>query len=172
MRLWAAALPALCGCGLLMGPEAGAASAAEELEAAAPALDLGGLKLSRLRVEPPRLAPGDSATVPVHASLWAEGTLGGARFLFHGPEELELRRGGLFGRWRFGPDLPRMRGIAAALLRRRPPAQVTAWAVGVQDARGAEIREEYAKDASGRPVLAARRLLARRSDGPWSLLEP
>jgi len=161
-------------CGLLQPPMAALAELAQRLESAPPALPVAGgpeLKLSKLHLEPPRLAPEERGSVRVDAVIWAEGQVGGARLVFHGPDELALSRASVFARWQLDPALPNLRSIAALLARRQAPLPVAAWAVGLTDQREAEIREEYARDGAGRPVRAAQRLFARRAarGEPWEL---
>ena len=159
---------------MLESPDGALVGQSRALEENPPSLALPGggeLRITKLHIDPPRLAPVDSGEVRVACSLWVEGALGTQRLLFHGPDELALRRQSAFGHWRLDPDLPRLRGLASALALRRPPAQVVAWAVGLEGPAEGEVREEYVKDASGRPVRAAARLIVRPSatPGKWSL---
>jgi hypothetical protein len=157
-----AALALACGgCGLLQTPESALAATKHDLEEHPPALDLGGggaLQLTELRIDPPRLQPMEGGSVQVICALWAEGRLGKARLVFHGPDELRLVRPSIFAAWRLDPELPRLRSVARALLERSPPSPVAVWQVGVDGPAEAEVREEYQKDAAGRPLRAASRL--------------
>jgi hypothetical protein len=167
-RLFALALAA-GGCGLIESPEAAIAATSAELEAKLPRQ--GQLELTRLRFEPPRLAYGDHGEVLVNALLWAEGTLAGKKVVFHGGETLVMTRS-MWGGWALRQELPRLAAVADALAARRPPAPVAQWAVGLSDASSGEVREEYQRDAAGRPVRAAARLAIQRSaEGRWTVTD-
>lgn len=169
MRLLAAALLACAGCGFLQAPDAAFAEESARLESDPPAL--GPLKLLRLRIDPPRMAPEERGAIDVSALIWAETQLGGSRLVFHGPDHFGLRRDGPFGRWKLHPDLPHLRSIASALQAAARPADVAAWQVGLVEQTEAAVREEYAKDASGRPLRAAAEFTLRRASAaqPWTL---
>ncbi len=179
MRPFAAALAGLlgalagAGCGLLQSPDVALVELVRALEAAPPELPLYGgkkLKLVKLRVDPPTLAPSDGGEVRVSCGIWAEGSLGAARVLFHGPDDLVLRRPDWFSPWQLQPALPRLRGVALALAARVPPSGVSEWAVGLSDPSSGEAREQYTALPSGRPARAAGRLaLIRAADGRWVL---
>ena len=173
-RAWAScALLACAGCGLLQSPGSALDEACKRLEAAPPVLDLGGgrrLSLRKLQLEPSRLPPSEGGVITVHALLWAEGRLGGASLSFHGPDRLALKRPAPWAAYATSADLPNLRGLAAALADRTPPAAVSAWQVGLVEQAEATVREEYVKDVTGRPVRAAEALIFRRdtATGGWT----
>lgn len=177
-RAAAAALCLCAGCGLLLPPDAALVDETARLEALPPSLPLssgtkpGALRLTRLRFERPRVAPSDGGAFRVDAVIWAEGRIEEAGLVFHGPEVLPLVRPGFFGAWRLEPAFPNLRSLAALLAARSPPDKVAAWQVGLVEQNEAEVREQYVKDASDRPVRAANSFTVRRPSTalPWSVV--
>jgi hypothetical protein len=169
VRLLAAVLLSCAGCGWLQAPDAAFAEESARLENDPPAL--GPLKLTRLRIDPPRMAPEERGGIDVSAMIWAEAAVGTARLVFHGPDHFGLRRDGALGRWKLHPELPHLRSIAAALQSSRRPANVSVWQVGLVEQTEAAVREEYVKDAAGRPVRAAVQFTLRRPSAalPWTV---
>ena len=160
------ALIAGAGCGLLQSPGAALDEACRRLEAAPPALALGAgrsLSLRKLQIEPSRLPPLEGGVLSVSAMLWAEGRIGEAALSFHGPDRLELKRPTPWAAFAVVDGLPNLRGLAAALADRAPPAAVASWQVALVEQAEAKVREEYVKDGDGRPIRAAESLILRRA---------
>jgi hypothetical protein len=162
-------LIACAGCGWLQGPDTAFAEESARLEKDPPML--GPVQLTRLRIDPPRMAPEERGGIDVSAMIWAEAAVGAARLVFHGSDHFGLRRDGALGWWKLHPDLPHLRSIAGALQSSRRPAGVALWQVGLVEQTEAAVREEYVKDAAGRPVRAAAQFTLRRASTalPWTV---